>query len=114
MSEHLLNILGATRANNKSSIVGDLAALRGLRDALDDALASGSGGTIAYSSDGETHAVEVILAEDMQSVYTTYAGETAPVRSGRETVQINQLANYPAAARKASELDRSAFDPKAE
>lgn len=102
MSEHMLHIVGGTRMNNSSAIVGDRAALHSLRVAIDDALASGSGGASTYSSDGEPHTVAVILAEDMYLVCTTYAGENSPQRSGRETVSIRQLANYSAAIRKAS------------
>lgn len=102
MSEHMLHIVGATRMNNSSAIVGDRAALRSPRAAIDDALASGSGGASTYSSDGEPHAVAVILADDMYPVCTTYADENFPQRSGRETVSIQQLANYSAAVRKAS------------
>jgi hypothetical protein len=103
MSEHMLNIVGATRMNNSSAIVGDWTALNCLREALDDALASGSGGASTYSSDGEPHAVAVILVDDMYPVYTTYADEHAPLRSGRETVPIKQLVNYSAAVRKAED-----------
>lgn len=102
MSEQMLHVVGATRMNNSSAIVGDRAALFSLRAAIDDALASGSGGASTYSSDGEPHAVAVILTDDMYPVCTTYADDNFPQRCRRETVSIVQLENYSAAVRKAS------------
>jgi hypothetical protein len=104
MSDYMLHIVGATRMNNCSAIVGDRAALLSLRAALDDALATGSGGAALYSSDGEPHAIAVALVADMYPVYTTYAGERNPSRSRRETVPIAKLQNYAAALAKATEL----------
>jgi hypothetical protein len=105
MSDQMLNIVGATRWNNCSAIIGDYAALQSLRDALDDALQTGSGGALQSTSDGEYHAVAVILEDDMNPVYTTYADEPSPVRSGRETVPIHHLENYRAAMEKAHEME---------
>lgn len=105
MSDQILNIMGATRWSNCSAIVGDQAALLSLRDALDEALLTGSGGVLQNTSDGEHHAVAVILEDDMDPVYTTYADEPRPVRSGRETVPIHQLENYRAAMEKAHEME---------
>jgi hypothetical protein len=104
MSEYMLHILGATRMGNSSAIVGDRAALHSLRAALDEALRTGSGGTTLHTSDGEPHLVSVVLADDMYPVYTTYAGETNPSRSRRETVSISKLPNYAAAIAKATEM----------
>ncbi len=104
MSENMLHISGATRATNCSAIVADRAALIALRDAVVDALASGSGGAFLNSSDGEHHAVAVVLTGDMYPVFTTYSGETNPARSRRETIPINKLLHYRSAIAKAHEM----------
>ncbi len=108
MSNRMLHVVGATRLNNCSAIVGDQAALVSLREAIDDALNTGSGGELMYTSDGEHHAVAVILAENMYPVYTTYSDEHDPQRSGRETVPINLLKNYRKAFAKAHEMEPAA------
>lgn len=102
MSQNILHMVAATRIGNASAIVGDRAALDSLRRALDDALKTGSGGTSLFSSDGEPHNIAVIFADDMYPVYTTYAFEAAPERSGRETMPINQLSNFSKAVEKSS------------
>ena len=102
MSNYVLHIVGAPRMNNCSTIIGDRDALHALRVALDDALRTGSGG--ALSSDGEPHAVAVVLVEDMYPVFTTYADEQNPSRSKRETVPVARLLNYSAAMAKATEM----------
>lgn len=104
MSDNILHIVGATRMGNCSVIVGDRAALDSLRTALDDAMRTGSGGAALSSSDGEPHSVSVVLENDMYPVYTTYAGETNPTRSRRETVPIASLPNYGAALAKATDM----------
>ena len=107
MSDYMLHIAGATRTSNCSTIVGDRAALIELRAAVDDALRSGSGGALLSASDGEHHAVAVVLTGDMYPVHTTYSGENNPARSMRETVPINTLLHYPAAISKAHEMHPS-------
>lgn len=104
MSDYMLHIAGATRTTNCSVIVGDRAALIALRAALDDALQSGSGGAFLATSDGEHHAVAIVLTGDMYPVYTTYADEKNPCRSRRETIPVNKLLNYRAALAKAHEM----------
>ncbi len=104
MSDYMLHIAGATRTTNCSVIVGDRAALAALGAALDDALQSGSGGAFLSTSDGEHHAVAVILCAEMYPVYTTYSNETNPARSKRETVPVNSLLNYRKALAKAHEM----------
>lgn len=104
MSEYMLHIAGATRMSDSSAIAGDRAALLSLRRAVDDALRTGSGGASLFSSDGEPHAVALVLVENMDPVYTSYADDKDPVRSRRETVPILQLPNYLAALRKAGDL----------
>jgi hypothetical protein len=108
MSDHMLHIIGATRTSNCSTIVGDRPALVALRSALDDALRSGSGGTFLSTSDGEHHAVAIVLTGDMYPVFTTYAGENNPARSKRETIPVNKLLNYQAAIAKAHEMEAAA------
>lgn len=103
MSHNMLHIAGPTRMDNVSTIVGDRHALLHLRAAIDDALASGSGGAATFCSDGEPHAVAVLMEADMYPVCTTYAGEPFPARSRRETTPIATLGHYAAAMRKAQQ-----------
>lgn len=105
MSNYVLHIVGATRMNNCSTIIGDRDALHALRVALDDALRTRSGG--ALSSDGEPHAVAVVLVEDMYPVFTTYADERNSTRSRCEEIPIARLANYRTAIDKANEMPRA-------
>lgn len=102
MSQHYMHVVAATRWNNTSVIVGDHAALRNLRDAIDQALRTGAGGTTLFSSDGEPHRVAVVLEDNMYPVYTSYACEPAPARSRRETMPIDRLRNYGSALDKAT------------
>lgn len=102
MSQNILHVVAATRMNNTSVIVGDKAALESLRDAIEQAMRTGSGGTRLFSSDGEPHRVAVVLQHNMYPVYTTYAFEAVPKRSRRETLPIDQLDNYALALEKAS------------
>lgn len=102
MSQHILHIRAGTRLDNTSVIAGDWAALTCLLAALEDALRSGSGGTALSTSDGEPHLVAIVAEVHMDPVYTTYAGETAPARSRRETVSLEQLKHFPDALAKAS------------
>jgi hypothetical protein len=111
MSEHMLHIMGPGMAQDLATIAGDRAALVSLRDALNEALASGSGGIRAYCSDGEPFDVAIIAVQDMYPVCTAYShAECGSVRSARETVAIHQLVNFHAAVGKASVAvnDRSA------
>lgn len=113
MSQEMLHIVAETRMNNTSVIVGDRDALDSLRHAIDDALATGSGGASAFSSDGECHNVAIVLEDDMYPVFTSYAFELAPERSRRETIAIDQLQNYSTAVGKAAAAKsaRSGFTP---
>lgn len=104
MSENILHLMPGTRMDSNSVIVGDRAALEKLRAAIDDALRSGSGGASLYSSDGEPHGVAVVLERDMYPVHTAYAFEVAPARSRRESVPIDQLANYADALEKTTSI----------
>lgn len=104
MSEKMLHIAGATRATNCSVIVGDRSALMALRDALNDTLASGSGGAFLNCADGEHHAVAVVLTGDMYPVFTTYADESSPARSKRERIPVNKLLHFRSAIAKAHEM----------
>jgi len=106
MSSFVLHIASAGRFDNRSTIAGDRTALLCLRDAIDDALLTGSGGAALYCSDGERHSVGIVRAEDMGDVCTTYAGESNPSRSKRETVHIKQLPYFLNAQWKADSLPR--------
>ena len=102
MSQKMLHIVAETRMGNTSVLVGDRAALNSLRHAIEDALATGSGGASVFSSDGEFHKVAIVLENDMYPVFTTYAFELAPERSRRETIAVDQLQNYSTAVEKAA------------
>lgn len=94
MSQHMLHIVGPSRFDGVAIIAGDRPALENLCRALQDALACGSGGSFAFQSDGEEYAIAVVMEPDMYPVYTSYAGESAPQRSRRETVPLEQLVNF--------------------
>lgn len=102
MSQNMLHIVAASRMSNTSVIVGDRTALNSLWHAIEDALATGSGGASVSTSDGEFHNVAIVLEDDMYPVYTTYAFELAPERSRRETIAIEHLQNYSTAVEKAA------------
>lgn len=102
MSEYLIHISGPTRMTGIATIGGDRQALEALRAALDDALASGSGGMSAFSTDGEVCLVAVVLATDMSGVCTAYQDEVAPRRSGRELYTVEDLPQYQTALSRAS------------
>ena len=110
MSQNILHVVAGNRMNNTSVIVGDCAALDSLRCAIEQALRFGSGGTCLFSSDGEPHSLAVVLENNMYPVYTTYAFEGEPERSGRETVPIDQLQNYSNALEKAAPAMPFEFD----
>lgn len=94
MSDYMLHIMSPTRDDNIAAIVGDRKALSNLRDSINDALATGSGGSFLYQSDGEPYALSVALVADMSQVFTAYATENLPLRSARETRPIRHLPNF--------------------
>jgi hypothetical protein len=100
MSEHMLHILAPSRFDSIAAIVGDPTALRQLREAINDAIDSGTGGTYLIQSDGEGYSLAVVRANDMYPVCTTYAGDVAPVRSLRETVAMRALPRFLEAVQK--------------
>jgi hypothetical protein len=101
MSEQMLHLRAPGRWDGVATIVGDREALEALRRAVDAALATGSGGTALYSSDGEGYALAVALENEMCNVQTAYAGETAPVRALREVVPLYAVRHFTAALNKA-------------
>jgi hypothetical protein len=100
MSEHMLHILAPSRFDNVGAIVGDYVALHALRDAINDAILSGTGGTFLMQSDGEGYSLAIVQAPDMFPVCTTYAGEISPKRSKRETVGLRAMPRFMEAVRK--------------
>lgn len=101
VSHNMLHILGPTRWDAVAAIVGDRAALERLRTALNDALETGSGGAVVAASDGEEFLLAVALQTDMQAVHTTYADESAPLRSVREQIPLRQTTHFSDACLKA-------------
>lgn len=104
MSENMLHILGPSRRDEVAAIVGDRAALLAMRRAIEGALLTGAGGTMAYQSDGEHFFVAVALQEDMTSVFTGYANDAAPHRSLRERTPIRVVPNFQPALLQAMRL----------
>lgn len=102
MSKCMLHMLAPSRYDDVAAIVGDIEALIKLRKALDDAIATGTGGTFLCQSDGEGYSFAIVRVEDMYPVHTTYAGEINPVRSGRETISLRGVPNFLQALRKAA------------
>jgi hypothetical protein len=94
MSVQILHIQSPGRWDAVAAIVGDRAALQGLREAVDAALATGSGGAYVFSADGEGYALAVALEPRMYRMHTSYAGETEPVRSLRETMPLRAMPNF--------------------
>lgn len=86
MNEYMLHILAPSRQDGTEAIVGDLSALHELRDAIDEAIRSGTGGAFVTQSDGEGYALGVVRMPDMLTLFTAYADEVAPERSEREMV----------------------------
>lgn len=101
MSERMLHFMGPSRWDEIGVIVGDRVALLDLRTALDDALATGSGGTFSCQSDGEPYALIVALEWYMTPVHTSYAAERTRCRSSRETVPMRAVRNFNEGYRKA-------------
>ncbi|WP_146204246.1 hypothetical protein [Massilia glaciei] len=100
MSEHMLHILAPSRFDRVAAIVGDLTALSQLRDAIADAIDSGTGGTYLVQSDGEGYSMAVVQAPDMSPVRTTYAGEVGPQRPKGEMVSMRGLPRFTEAIEK--------------
>ncbi|PIL38874.1 hypothetical protein CR103_15710 [Massilia psychrophila] len=100
----MLHMISPGRYDDVAAIVGDVEALLKLRNALDDAILTGTGGTFLFQSDGEGYSFAIVRVEDMYPVHTTYAGEINPVRSGRETVSLRGVPNFLQALCKAALL----------
>ena len=94
ISEHMLHILAPSRFDSVGAIVGDYVALYALREAINDAIHSGTGGTFLMQSDGEGYSLAVVQTPDMSPVCTTYAGEVSPARSKREKVSMRALPRF--------------------
>lgn len=101
MSERMLHFMGPSRFDEIGAIVGDRVALLDLRAALEDAIATGAGGTFSFQSDGEPYALIVAMERDMSHVHTAYAAERTRVRSLRETIPMRSVAQFNEGYRKA-------------
>lgn len=104
MSERMLHFMGPSRFDEIGAIVGDRVALLELRAAVDDAIATGAGGTIKFQSDGEPYALIVAMERDMSPVHTAYAAERTRVRSLRERVPLRAVRQFNEGYRKALEF----------
>lgn len=94
MSEKMLHIFAPTRFDSVGAIVGDLIALNQLRDAITDAIDSGTGGTYLTQSDGEGYSLAVVMASDMSKVSPTFPSEVATQRATRQTVGMRALPRF--------------------
>lgn len=104
MSERMLHFMGPSRWDEVGAIVGDRVALLELRAALDEAIATGAGGTFSFQSDGEPYALIVAMERDMAPVHMAYAAEKTRCRSLRETVPMRAVARFNEGYRKALEF----------
>ena len=107
MSEKMLHLLAPSRFDNIAAVVGDRTALLQLRNAIDDALKSSTGGAFLFQSDGEGYSLAVVCVDCMYHVCTTYAGEVSPERSKRETVGLRSVPNFLHALGKASSAEKA-------
>lgn len=94
MSEYMLHIFAPTRFDNVGAIVGDHAALRRLRDAINDAMSSGTGGTYLRQSDGEGYSLAVLEAADMTRVCPTFPVEAPTRNNTRQMVGMRALPRF--------------------
>lgn len=94
MSDYMLHLMSPARFDDVGAIVGDRQALQDLRDALNEALATGSGGSFVFHSDGEPYTLVIALVKDMANVQTAYAAEINPTRSARETIPIRSVPHF--------------------
>lgn len=104
MSERMLHIIAPSHYDDVAALIGDLAALLALRNAVDDAISSGTGGAFMAQSDGECYVLPVVRVENMTHVHTSYAAYGATVRSERETVPLRAVNGMMEAIRKSLEL----------
>lgn len=94
MSEHMLHIFAPTSFDNVGAIVGDHAALRRLRDAINDAMSSGTGGTYLLQSDGEGYSLAVLEAGDMTRVCSTSRVDAPTRNNTRQMVGMRALPRF--------------------
>ena len=94
MSENSLHIFAPTRFDTVGAIVGDYAALTKLRDAITDAIDSGTGGVYMLHSDGDGYSLAVLRANDMGRVCSPQPGEVGTRRATRQTIGIRALPRF--------------------
>lgn len=94
MSEKMLHIFAPTRFDRVGAIVGDTAALQRLRDAITDAIHSGTGGAYLTQSDGDGYSLAIVEAEDMTRVCVTHSSEAATRHTTRQTVGMRALPRF--------------------
>lgn len=94
MSDNMLHIFAPTRFDNVGAIVGDQMALLHLRNAISDAIDSGTGGAYLTQSDGEGYSLAVLLAGDMSRVCPTSTAEMPTRRAARQTIGMRALPRF--------------------
>lgn len=88
-ADRRLHVYGPDQWHGETFVVGNRAALKALREALDEALETGSGLSLAYAADGEGFACGVVLVEDegvWEEVALPYHGDLA--RDKRELHEV--------------------------
>lgn len=101
MSENTLNILAPTSYDNVGAIVGDQLALMRLRNAISDALDSGTGGTCLVQSGGDAYYLTVLEVRDMSTVSPTRVAQPKRVSTTPAPVCIRALPGFLQAMEKA-------------
>ncbi|MBC7624475.1 MAG: hypothetical protein H7232_13935 [Aeromicrobium sp.] len=94
MNELILHLFAPTRFDRVGAIVGDTASLHRLRDAITDAIESGTGGAYLVQSDGTGYCLAILAAHDMARVCPPCAAEAVTQRATRQTVGMRALPGF--------------------
>lgn len=108
MSENILHIFAPTRFDNVGAIVGDPMALLQLRNAINDAIDSGTGGTQLIQSNGEEYSLAVLQAADMSNVRPTYPADVSSRQTTQQTIGMRALPQFLEAIQKSRAPSRTA------
>jgi hypothetical protein len=94
MSANILHIFAPTRFDNVGAIVGDQTALRQLRNAISDAIDSGTGGTHLLQSNGEGYSLAVLQTADMSNVRPPFPGDVPTGQTTQQTIGMRALPRF--------------------
>lgn len=110
MSENTLHIFAPTRFDNVGAIVGDLLALLQLRNAISDAIDTGTGGTFLIQSNGEGFSLAVLHTEDMSKVRPTCRAEVPSRHTTQQTIGMRALPRFLEAIQKSRVPAKATLD----